>query len=219
MSKHANISITVDTVIFTIREEELQVLLVKRGREPFKDMYAIPGGFVNQDESLVDAARRELKEDTGVDCRYLEQLYTFGDVKRDPRGRIVTISYFALVDSTKIVPVAGTDAAEAEFFPAYNLPKLAFDHADIMAYALQRLKWKCEYTTVAFSLLPEEFTFTDLQGIYEKIFNREFDKRNFRKKILALDLIDPINEHREGAHRPAQLYKFKRQIGEIVEIL
>lgn len=214
-------SITVDTVIFTIRNGGLDVLLVKRGNKPYKGMLAIPGGFVNEWEDLMDAARRELKEETGMDCAYLEQLYTFGNPKRDPRGRVITVAYFALVDATNIHLVADTDAEDAQWFPVYpRFPdNLAFDHKEILEYALKRLKWKCEYTTVAFSLLPEQFTLSDIQIIYEVIFNRKFDKRNFRKKILSLDLIEPINSQKGGAHRPAQLYRLKREIGEIVEIL
>jgi 8-oxo-dGTP diphosphatase len=214
-------SITVDTVIFTVREGTLEVLLVKRKNKPYQGMWAIPGGFVKEKEDLVNAAQRELKEETGVNCAYLEQLYTFGNPKRDPRGRVITVAYFALIDAYNLQLVADTDAADAKWFPVYHsLPEnLAFDHKEILDYAIKRLKWKCEYTTVAFSLLLEEFTLSDIQSMYEVIFNKQFDKRNFRKKILSLDLIEPINSQTEGAHRPAQLYKLKREIGEIVEIL
>jgi len=212
--------VAVDMVIFTIKDDALKVILVKRAIPPFKGKWAIPGGFVKINESLEEAAKRELMEEAGVDEVYLEQLYTFGEPKRDPRGRVISVSYFALVNSSGINLKASTDATEAEFFSAYNLPELAFDHEKILKYALQRLKWKMEYTTVAFSLLPEKFTLTELQNAYEIVFHKKFDERNFRKKILALGMIKDTGELRGGlSHRPAKLYAFKKKIGEIFEIL
>ncbi len=203
-------AVTVDMIVFTIKEDKLLVLLVKRKIEPFKDMWAIPGGFVKTKESLEDAAKRELEEETGVKDVYLEQLYTFGEPKRDPRGRVITVAYFALVNSEKIKLKADTDAAAAEWFMINKLPELAFDHDKILDYAIKRLRWKLEYTTVAFSLLPEKFTLSQLQKIYEIVFNQKFDKRNFRKKIKELGILKELNETRMGgAHRPALLYSFR----------
>lgn len=220
--EHPKPSVTVDIVIFTIEDNELKVLLVKRGIEPFKDKWAIPGGFVKLNESLEEAAKRELEEETGVKEVYFEQLYTFGDVNRDPRGRVVTVAYFALINSEKAKQElrATADVSEAKWFFMSGLPELAFDHAKILKYALKRLRWKFEYTTIAFSLLPKKFTLTQLQKIYETVFDKKFDKRNFRKKILSLNIVEPTKEIKKGvSHRPPQLYSSKKRIGEIVEIL
>jgi len=204
-------SVTVDTVIFSLREKQLQVLLVQRGNWPYEGMWAIPGGFVQMDESLEDAARRELAEETGVDDPdiYLEQLFTFGHPERDPRTRVITVAYFALICSDRLQVHADTDAVDAGWFSAYHPPTLAFDHADILAYALRRLRYKVEYTAVAFQLLPETFTLTDLQDAYERILDEKLDKRNFRRKVLAADVVEETSYVRSGDHRPAKLYRFR----------
>ncbi|MFQ6101146.1 MAG: NUDIX domain-containing protein [Anaerolineae bacterium] len=202
-------SVTVDVIIFTLRENALHVLLIKRKHPPFEGMWAIPGGFVDIDESLEEAALRELEEETGVRDVYLEQLYTFGDPGRDPRGRVITVVYFALVPATAIHPHAGDDAAEARWWSVYDLPPLAFDHADILAYALQRLRYKLEYTAVGFELLPEAFTLSELQVAYEIILGEELDKRNFRRKILSAGVIEEAGGYRTGEGRPAKLYHFR----------
>lgn len=212
-------AVTVDIIIFAVKENELKVLLVKRGVEPFKGMWAVPGGFVRINESLEDAAIRELKEETGVEDVYLEQLYTFGELNRDPRGRVITVAYFALVNFEKIKLDAKTDVSEAKWFSVLELPKLAFDHDKILKYATKRLKWKFEYTTVAFSLLPQKFSLTQLQKIYEVVFNRKFDKRNFRKKILSLNILSKEEKKKGVSNRPPQLYSLKKSRGEIVEII
>lgn len=199
--------VTVDIVIFTIQQGVLKVLLVKRGVAPFSGKFAIPGGFVHEDEDLERAALRELKEETGVTDVYLEQLYSFGDPKRDPRGRVVTIAYFALISADRKLK-AGTDAAEAAWYAIADLPALAFDHATILNYALERLRNKLEYTTVGFQLLPEKFTLTELQEVYEAILGRKLDKRNFRRKMSLLKILKPLREYRRGGQRPAQLYRF-----------
>lgn len=212
-------SVTVDIILFTVKDKGLKVLLVKRAVEPFKDMWAIPGGFVKMNESLEEAARRELLEETNVKDVYLEQLYTFGDPGRDPRTRVITVAYFALVNAEKFKLKASTDTKDVAWFSMHELPDLAFDHKKILEYALKRLRWKLAYTTVAFSLLPEKFTLTQLQSIYETIFNKKFDKRNFRKKIKALNLVKEMPEFKEDvAHRPPKLYTRNKKIGEIVEI-
>jgi len=202
-------SVTADVIIFALCENGLRVLLIKRGRPPFEGMWAIPGGFVGIDESLEGAALRELEEETGVHDVYLEQLYTFGDVDRDPRGRVITVAYFALIPVTDISPRAGDDAAETRWWSIYDLPPLAFDHADILAYALQRLRYKLEYTAVGFELLPETFTLSELQAAYEVILGEELDKRNFRRKILSAEVIEETGVYRTGDGRPAKLYRFR----------
>jgi 8-oxo-dGTP diphosphatase len=217
--KYEKPSVTVDIVIFTVQNNELKVLLVKRNLEPFKDKWAIPGGFVRMHESLEDAAKRELEEETGVKDVYLEQLYTFGDPKRDPRGRVITVSYMALVNSENIQLKAATDVSQAQWFPVFEIKSLAFDHKKILDYALLRLRWKFEYTTVGFSLLPKEFTIGQIQKIYEIIFGKKFDKRNFAKKLLSLDILRKEEIKRDVSHRPPMLYSLKKDIGKIVEII
>jgi len=200
--------VTVDIVIFTIQSGALRVLLVKRAATPFQGQFAIPGGFVHESESLEDAALRELGEETGVTDVYLEQLYSFGDPGRDPRGRVITVAYFALVSADRALK-AGTDAAEAAWWSLDRLPSLAFDHGKILAYALERLRNKLEYTTVGFQLLPEKFTMTELQEVYEAILGKKLDKRNFRRKLALLKILKALPEYRRGGQRPAQLYKFQ----------
>jgi len=200
--------VTVDIVIFTLRKGSLQVLLVKRGVPPFEGQYAIPGGFIRGDESLEEAALRELHEETGVRNVFLEQLYTFGDPKRDPRGRVITVAYYALIASDKLSLVAGADAAEAQWFPASSLPPLAFDHKSILDYALERLRNKLEYTTVGFQLVPEKFTLGELQAVYEAILGRQLDKRNFRRKLSLLGILKPLREWQRTGRKPAQLFRF-----------
>jgi 8-oxo-dGTP diphosphatase len=209
--------VTVDVVIFTIIDGSLTVLLVRRGIEPNRGDWAIPGGFVLDGESLEHAALRELREETGVTDVYLEQLYTFGDPGRDPRGRIVSVAYYALIASDRAPLTAGTDAAEARWWPIGGLPeRLAFDHAYILDYAIQRLRAKVGYTTVGFQLLPSEFTLSELQSVHEAILGRSLDKRNFRKKIEQLGVAKPLDRwRRAGASRPARLYSFRE--GTLIE--
>ena len=199
--------VTVDIVIFTIQEGLLKVLLVKRRIPPFVGQFALPGGFVLDKEDLENAALRELGEETGVSDIYLEQLYSFGDPDRDPRGRVITVAYFALISADRKLN-AGSDAIEAAWFPANHLPPLAFDHASIVDYALERLRNKLEYTTVGFQLLPEKFTLTELQEVYEAILEKNLDKRNFRRKMSVLKILKPLREFRRGGQRPARLYRF-----------
>lgn len=202
-------ALTVDCVIFGFEGGDLQVLLIRRGLPPFKDRWALPGGFVRVDETLDEAARRELVEETGLHAVFLEQLYTFGTVKRDPRERVVSVAYYALTKPTDHTTAASTDAAEAQWFPVSKVPALAFDHAEILDTALTRLRGKLRYEPIGFELLPAKFTLTQLQKLYEAVIGTELDKRNFRKKVLAHDLLVPLKEtQREGAHRPAQLFRF-----------
>ena len=211
--------VTVDIVLFTIKDGELKALFVKRGIEPFKGRWVIPGGFVRENEALDDAAKRELEEETGVKDIYLEQLYTFGKPKRDPRGRVITVAYIALVNSDGIKLHARTDAVDAQWFSVKKLPDLAFDHDDILKYALKRLKWKFEYTTVAFSLLPKKFAISEIQKIYEVVFSRKFDKRNFAKKVVSLDILKEEGIKKDVSYRPPMLYSIKANIGKIIEII
>lgn len=200
--------VAVDIVIFTIQVRALKVLLIKRRIPPFKDQLAIPGGFVLPDENLDEAALRELREETGVSNVYLEQLYSFGDPKRDPRGRVISIAYFALISADRQLK-AGTDASEASWWSVHPTPRLAFDHARILRYALDRLRNKLEYTTVGFQLLPSKFTLGELQGVYEAILEKSLDKRNFRRKIAELKILKPLSkEYRSDVGRPAQLFQF-----------
>jgi 8-oxo-dGTP diphosphatase len=203
-----SLRVTVDIVIFTLREGSLQVLLVKRGVPPFEGQYAIPGGFIRGDESLEEAALRELYEETGVRNVFLEQLYTFGDPKRDPRDRVITVAYYALIASDKLSLVAGADAAEAQWFPVSSVPPLAFDHKSILDYALERLRNKLEYTTVGFQLLAEKFTLGELQAVYEAILGRPLDKRNFRRKLALLGILKPLREWQRTGRKPARLFRF-----------
>ena len=174
-------ALTVDCVVFGFDEGELKVLLIQRALDPFKGKWALPGGFVHVDETLDDAARRELAEETGLEDVFLEQLYTFGTVKRDPRERVVSVAHFALVKLSDYKAKAATDAAKAAWFPISELPKLAFDHAEIVAAALARLQGKVRYQPIGFELLPPKFTLSELQHLYEAILGAVLDKRNFRK--------------------------------------
>ncbi|ADO68380.1 NUDIX hydrolase [Stigmatella aurantiaca] len=202
-------AVTVDCVVFGLDEEDLKVLLIQRGAEPFLGKWAFPGGFVQMDESLEDAARRELEEEAGIRPSHLEQLYTFGTVGRDPRGRVITVAYFVLVKLSDYRPRAASDAREAAWFSVWDTPKLAFDHAEILSTALQRLKGKVRYQPIGFELLPPKFTLTQLQRLYEVVLERTLDKRNFRKKILAMDLLEELDEvEQDVSHRAARLYRF-----------
>jgi 8-oxo-dGTP diphosphatase len=211
-------SVTVDVAAFTARDDKLCILLVKRGVWPFEGTWALPGGFVRLDEDLDSAARRELGEETGLAAaHYLEQLYTFGAVGRDPRTRVISVAYYALLPGLESglsvgEPEAGSDAAEARWWPIDALPKLAFDHEDIAKLALSRLRAKLGYTSVAYALLAEEFTLTELQMVYEIILGYSLDKRNFRKKMLAAEILEATpRQKRDGAHRPAQLFRFSKR--------
>lgn len=200
-------AVTVDLVIFTLLDDELKVLLVRRMHPPFEGHWTLPGGFVQRDESLEQATRRVLADKGRVHDVYLEQLYTFGDPERDPRARIITVTHFALVRPDKLEAGRGT-ASRVGWHSAYNPPPLGFDHAQIVRYAIQRLRYKLEYSAVAFQLLPEAFTLTELQNAYEHILREPLDKRNFRRKVLSTELLEETGELRLGDHRPAKLYRF-----------
>lgn len=204
-------ALTVDCVVFGFDGAGLQVLLIKRGIEPFHGAWALPGGFVRMDEDLECAARRELEEETSLRDVFLEQLYTFGTPDRDPRGRVVSVAWYALVRPDQHPAKGDSDASEAAWFLVDALPDLAFDHESILAVALERLRGKIRYQPVGFELLPKRFTLSQLQALYEAILGRSIDKRNFRKKLLAFDFLIPLEEFTGGAHRPARLHRFDRR--------
>ncbi len=205
-------ALTVDCVLFGLDTDDLKILLIRRNLPPFQGQWALPGGFVRVDETLEDAALRELQEETGVGHVFLEQLYTFGTLDRDPRERVVTVAYYALINLQDHRLQAGTDASAAQWFAVDTLPRLAFDHDHIFATALGRLQAKLRYEPIGFELLPKKFTLTQLQRLYEKVLGQPLDKRNFRKKILKMDLLISLSEKQQNVpHRAAQLYQFDEQ--------
>ena len=202
-------ALTVDCVVFGFDEGDLKVLLIQRDLEPFAGRWALPGGFVRVEESLDDAARRELVEETGLKGIFLEQLYTFGRPDRDPRERVVSVAYYALVSLAEHRPRAATDARQAAWFSVDDAPDLAFDHEDILQTALTRLRGKVRYEPIGFELLPAKFTLSQLQHLYEVILEEPLDKRNFRKKILGMGLLVDTGEiQQDVAHRAARLHRF-----------
>ena len=204
--------VTVDCVVFGLDADRLQVLLVRRKSDPFKGQWALPGGYVEMGESLEDAARRELAEETNLRDVFLEQLFTFGDPGRDPRGRTISVAYYALVSTRRHAPVAADDASEAEWKDATAVRRLAFDHDKILHVALERLRGKVRYHPIGFELLPRKFTLSQLQRLYEVILERPLDKRNFRRKILGMDLLVELDEKQQDvSHRAARLYRFDKR--------
>lgn len=209
---YPRLSVTTDCVIFGFDEGELKILLIERGIDPFKGKWALPGGFLRMDESADDCARRELSEETGVSDVFIEQLYTFSDVDRDPRGRVVTVAYYALVKLNGYSIKAGDDAKSAKWFPISKVPPLAFDHDRILRVALNRLKGKIRYQPIGFELLPERFTMPELQNLYEVILEMKLDRRNFRKKILSTGLLIDHNESMKGVpHKGAKYMSFDKK--------
>lgn len=210
--KYEHAVIAVDVAIFTIADGCLKTLLIKMKKRPYEKRWALPGGLVRPAESVEAAAKRHLLEKSGVKNTYLEQLHTFGRIDRDPFGRVVSVAYFALISSSGI-KLATTDDYEGVQWCAVNkLPALAYDHREIIDYAVKRLRAKLEYTNIVFGLLPKEFALGELQKIYEIILNKKIDKRNFRKKIESLGIIKKTGKKTKGnAHRPAVLYKFIRR--------
>ncbi len=211
-------AVTVDVVLFAFADDDLKVLLIERGAPPFEGQWALPGGFVRMDEDVDAAALRELREETGIAGLYLEQLYTFGAPERDPRARVISVAHFALASGAELAAntvQAATDAADASWWSIYSLPPLAFDHERILAYALQRLRWKLEWTALGFLLLPEEFTLSALQRVYERVLDEKLDKRNFRRKFLDLGILEESGNLSTGEHRPARLYRFTASAKEL----
>ena len=209
VTRYERPSLTVDVVIFGVMKGELKVLLIKRKNWPFEGMWAIPGGFVDMDEPLEDAAARELYEETGIGGVYLEQFYTFGQPDRDPRTRVISVAYLALVDAGQLQPRAADDAADVGWFSVHNLPSLAFDHVDILKCALQRLRHKLESTALGSLFMPEEFTLSELRRAFERILNEKLDGRRFRRRILAADILEETGRRRGGGRRAVRLYRFR----------
>ncbi|GAB5559251.1 MAG: NUDIX domain-containing protein [Synoicihabitans sp.] len=205
-------AVTVDAVVFGFDETDLKVLLIQRAQSPHKGEWAIPGGFVELDEDLETAARRELEEETGLRRLFLEQLYTFGAPERDPRERVISVAYYALVKLTDHAVRAASDARNVAWFPVADLPELAFDHEEVMDVALKRLKGKIRYEPIGFELLPKAFPLSELQRLYETLLEHPLDKRNFRKKILSMGLLEDTGEiQQDVAHRAARLYRFDQK--------
>ena len=206
-------AVTVDCVVFGLDDKDLKVLLIERALDPFRGAWALPGGFVRADsETLDEAAARELREETGLANVFLEQLHTFGAIDRDPRERVISVAYFALVNLHDHRVRAATDASDAGWFSTDDLPSLAFDHAHIFAVAQQWLRSKVRYQPIGFELLPKKFTLRQLQRMYEKILERSLDKRNFRKKVLGTGLLVELDEiEKDVAHRAARLYRFDQR--------
>lgn len=202
---------TVDNVLFGFDEGDLKVLLIKRGEDPFDGCWALPGYFVYPNEDLDSAAQRILKELTGLDNVYLEQVQTFGEVNRHPFGRVITVAYFSLIKISKFEIQPASIASKAKWHSVSEVTNLAFDHNTILKTCYDRLKWGVRSRPVGFELLPPKFTLTELQHLYEAILETDLDKRNFRKKILSMDLLIDLEEYQEGvAHRPAKLYRFDK---------
>ena len=204
--------VAVDCVVFGLDDDDLKIMLVERDVAPFKGRWALPGGFVREAESVDEAARRELAEETGIKGVFLEQLYTFGEVRRDPRQRVISVAYYALVNLYGHSIEAQTDVRDAKWFSIDDMPRLAFDHDEIVRTAVKRLKGKVRYEPIGFELLPEKFTLSALQSMYEKILDAPIDKRNFRKKILGMGLLKELSEvQSDVAHRAARLYSFDKK--------
>lgn len=212
MTEKQNIRVAVDAIVFGYQNNGLYVLLIQQKFGTQESYWALPGGLVKNDESLQDAVKRELKEETNITVNYFEQLYTFGDdVFRDPRNRVISIAYFALVDSSKLVAKADSDAEHAQWFKINEIPTLAFDHNIILTKAIERLKAKLTYEPIGFDLLPEEFLFSELENLYCTILEKEIDRRNFRKKILSFEIIEETEQFGSSkSGRPAKLFKFNK---------
>jgi len=205
-------ALTTDCVVFGLDQDDLKILLIQRALPPFKNEWALPGGFIRVGEDVDTCARRELEEETGLKNIYLEQLATIGTPDRDPREHVVTVAYFALVNLIEHPPTAATDARNAAWFSFDDLPDLAFDHKKILELAKERLRGKVRYQPVGFELLPKKFTLTQLQHLYELILEQPLDKRNFRKKVLKLGILAETNEvEKDVARRAARLYRFDRR--------
>ena len=214
--KYPHPAVTTDCIVFGFDGTKLNLLLINRGIEPYKGSWALPGGFMKIDETAEQGALRELQEETGVKDIYIEQLQAFTAVDRDPRERVMTIAFMAFVRQEKYEVIAGDDAAQ--WFPVNSLPQLAFDHNEIITLALDKLRWKMTYEPLAFRLLNKTFTISQLQTIYEVVFDKKFDRRNFHKKLTSLGYIIPTDEQQKTIGRPSTLYTFdERKYREVAE--
>lgn len=212
MDSLQNIKIAVDSVVFGYKYSSLQVLLIEQKFGSQNSYWALPGGLVKNDESLIQAVKRELKEETNVEINYLEQLFTFGDdITRDSRNRVISVAYFALVNPDKFNLIADSDADNVSWFNVEKIPNLAFDHKDMILKAIERLKAKLVYQPIGFDLLPQKFLFSDLENLYATILNKEIDRRNFRKKLLSFNILEETDEYNNPkSGRPAKFFKFKK---------
>jgi 8-oxo-dGTP diphosphatase len=210
MTENQNIRIAVDAIVFGYQNNQLFVLLIQQKFGSETSYWALPGGLVQNKESLHDAVNRELKEETNVKVNYLEQLFTFGDnINRDTRNRVISVAYFALVDSSKLDIIADSDAEKVQWFVVNDIPKLAFDHNLILQKAVERLKSKLSYQPIGFDLLPKQFLFSDLENLYCTILEKEIDRRNFRKKMLSFGIIEETDQFSPiKTGRPAKLFQF-----------
>ena len=205
-------AVTADCVIFGFDESELNILLIERGIEPFKNCWALPGGFINMDEDAETCARRKLKQETCLENIFMEQLFTFTAVCRDPRYRVISIAYYALVKLADYEAKAGMDTARVKWFPLTKRPLLAFDHQKILNVAIERLKGKIRYCPIGFELLPERFTLPDLHRLYETVLQTKLDRRNFRKKILTTGLLIDRQEQKGNVpHKAPKIYSFDKR--------
>ena len=214
-------TVAVDVAVFSVVDGRLSVLVVEVRHGPFAGWWALPGGRVGHDESLDDAAARELSEQTGLRDIWLEQLYTFGSPTRDPQDRIVSVAYVALIahGGRFLEPTRGGKYADVRWQPVGDLPSLAYDHVAVVETAVARLRAKLAYTNLVYALLPSTFTLGELQAMYEAILDRRLDRRNFRKKVLSLGLLRPVGRERRGPHRPAALYAFRHRRPMVVQVL
>jgi 8-oxo-dGTP diphosphatase len=217
--RHARPKVAVDTVLFAIDARKIQCYLVRLKHGPAADKWAFPGGLVREGELLDEAVRRELRQSTGLDDCYIEQLFSFGDPLRDPKAHVVSVAYMALVDRVSAIAACCEKYANGQWFEVTRLPELGYDHAEIADYAVKRLKAKLEYTNIACNLLPATFTFAELEELYAIVLGRGLDRRNFRRRILAMNLLKRLPIERRGAHRPAALYAFRQRSLQVIEML
>ena len=213
MEKLQNIRIAVDAIVFGYKNSQLYVLLIQQKFGTSDSYWALPGGLVKNDESLKDAVQRELREETNVSVDYFEQLFTFGDdIFRDPRNRVVSVAYFALVNPSKLEIKADSDAENVQWFKVSEVPAMAFDHNTILKKALERIKAKLTYEPIGFDLLPKEFLFSELENLYCTILDKEIERRNFRKKILSFGIVEETKNYSPiKTGRPAKLFRFNKQ--------
>lgn len=210
--KYPHPAVTVDCVVFALHENDLKTLFIQRKSDPFRDKWAIPGGFVEMDENLEDAARRELREETGIQAAHVEQFHAYGEPGRDPRERVISVAHYTLIRINEQNIRASSDALKVAWFSLRKLPPLAFDHLTIVNTAVERLCSRALSSPAVFELLPSKFKLPQLQVVYETILGQTLDKRNFRKKVLHGAILTPIDEFDHSQHRrPAQLYQFDRR--------
>ena len=217
--RHARPKVAVDTVLFAIDSGQVKCYLVRLRWGPVAGKWAFPGGLVREGEMLDEAARRELRQSTGLDDCYIEQLFSFGDPNRDPKAHVVSVAYMALIDRASAVHSCSQKYANGQWFEMTGLPDLAYDHAEIAEYAVRRLKSKLEYTNIACNLLPPTFTFAQIEELYAIVLGRALDRRNFRRRIMAMNLLNRLPLERRGNHRPAALYSFRQRSLQVIEML